>query len=942
IDAIKYIDGTEIKDVRMEGDKTVKVGVATDKQPTAVISGEKISFNDISLSVAITDTLKLLELSEGRVDVVLYDGENIIANKSLSIADATSIKFDGLKPATEYTYVIAASYDALDGSGFNTYILASKTFTTLEAVMFENVNVGQEGVSFGLIWDENYSDREIVSIELYQGETKIKDIETTANSIDELLSNNEYTVIVEYKNNGKTDNIYLTFTTVAKAKPKVSVTRSSITQTSVEFGVSFTDIDGVGEITKIELLHKNGNRTAENTAIRSFSGLLSNNTYTVKVTYTYDLNDGKGEQTSAETLELKTAAKTIPTLSITNPSKTQTSVGFGIDYRDPDAVGVINKIELVHARLGTVSADNLNVREFKNLLSNNIYTVNVTYTYNLNDGQGDHIEIKKLDIKTDAKTEPTVTINNPTKTQTSVGFGVDITDIDNICTVTSVELVHATRGTLAAENVSVREFENLLSNNIYTVKVTYTYDLNDGDGVHTKSVTLDIRTEAKLKPVIEIADLDYNIKHIEFNVTETDVDNTGGVTKVELYQGDTLARTSNSLTSALFEELLSDTEYTVKITYEYDLNDGVGKHTETVTQTVKTRYDFGVGDWEPSKGLEITNGVITGIGSCNDMVLFIDKPIESYAFCMNYDIERVYIYGEEGFDIGGDAFGECISLEEVKLAGTMPSILVNAFDGCVSLESIVIPEGVVSLSGGFTRCTALKTVVLPESLKTIDRSVFDGCRSLKSITIPSGVTSIGDYAFRGCTGLTSITIPNGVTSIGNGAFSDCIGLKEITIPNGVTSIGDSAFDYCTYLESIDIPESIISIGEYAFNHCTSLKSINIPDGVTSIGESTFDNCTSLKSIDIPKSVTSIGAFAFADCTSLESVNISEGVTTIGEGVFTKCTSLKTVTIPDGVKFMGGYVFANTNNLTVYVSAGCNTKFWNSTWMGDATVVRLEE
>ncbi|MBQ7384081.1 MAG: hypothetical protein IJV72_04745 [Clostridia bacterium] len=284
IDAIKYIDGTEIKDVRMEGDKTVKVGVATDKQPTAVISSEKIAFNDIFFSITVTDALKLIELSGGRVDAVLYEGDNIIATKSISITEGTGITFDNLKPATEYTYVIAASYDALDGSGFNTYILAAKTFTTLEALMFNNVTVGQENVSFNLLWDEKYIEREIVSISLYQGETKIKDIETTATAIDGLLCDNEYTVIVEYKNNGKTDNVYLKFTTAAKAKPTVAITRSSITQTSVEFGVSFTDTDGVGEISRIELLHRSGNKTAENTAVRSFSGVLSNNTYTVKVT----------------------------------------------------------------------------------------------------------------------------------------------------------------------------------------------------------------------------------------------------------------------------------------------------------------------------------------------------------------------------------------------------------------------------------------------------------------------------------------------------------------------------------------------------------------------------------------------------------------------------------------------------------------------------------
>ncbi|MBQ7384338.1 MAG: leucine-rich repeat protein [Clostridia bacterium] len=648
--------------------------------------------------------------------------------------------------------------------------------------------------------------------------------------------------------------------------------------------------------------------------------MLSNNTYTVKVTYTYDLNDGAGVHTEFKTLELKTAAKAIPTLSITEPTKTQTSVGFGIDYRDPDAVGVINKIELVHATQGTVAADNLNVREFKNLLSNNIYTVKVSYTYNLNDGQGDHIEIEKLDIKTEAKTEPTITINNPTKTQTSVGFGVDITDIDNICTVKSVELVHATRGTLVAENISVRKFENLLSNNIYTVKVTYTYDLNDGDGVHTKSVTLDIRTEPKLKPVIEIADLDYNIKHIEFNVTETDVDNTGGVTKVELYLGDTLVRTSDSLTGALFEELLSDTEYTVKITYEYDLNDGVGKHTETVTQTVKTRYDFGVGDWEPSKGLEITNGVITGIGSCNDTDLFIDKPIGSDAFSSRDSllaIEKLYMYGEEGSYIDGSAFDSCEFLTDIRIGGKLDYIWGWAFAQCIHLENVKI-----------------------DYVKYMDACVFDYCDSLKNVEI-GYVETIESGVFTDCKLLESIVIPEGTVSI-TGAFFGCSSLKTVVLPESLKTIGAGTFYGCSSLKSINIPEGVTTIGDEAFKNCTSLESVNIPEGVTTIGNSVFNDCSSLKNINIPEGVTTIGDEAFKNCTSLESVNIPESVTTIGDSVFYYCTALKTVTIPDGVKFMGANVFAYTNNLTVYVSAGCDTKFWKSNWVGNATVIYLND
>ena len=141
------------------------------------------------------------------------------------------------------------------------------------------------------------------------------------------------------------------------------------------------------------------------------------------------------------------------------------------------------------------------------------------------------------------------------------------------------------------------------------------------------------------------------------------------------------------------------------------------------------------------------------------------------------------------------------------------------------VKKVTVSDGVLALVGSFEGCASLEEVVLPDSLSSIGYGAFDACDSLMSVTIGDGVTTVGDYMFFDCGSLTSITIGDGVTFIGNSAFHSCSSLTSIVIPDSVTSIGEGAFYMCESLTSIVIPDSVTSIGEGAFAGCESLETV---------------------------------------------------------------------------------------------------------------------
>lgn len=114
---------------------------------------------------------------------------------------------------------------------------------------------------------------------------------------------------------------------------------------------------------------------------------------------------------------------------------------------------------------------------------------------------------------------------------------------------------------------------------------------------------------------------------------------------------------------------------------------------------------------------------------------------------------------------------------------------------------------------------------MPSTLITIGERAFEGCVRLTNVEIPEGVTDIENYAFNNCILLETISLPSTLTALGQGAFMDCIRLNAVTIPQNLTEISDNTFSGCRNLRSVILHKALDLIGASAFENCTLLDEI---------------------------------------------------------------------------------------------------------------------
>lgn len=264
--------------------------------------------------------------------------------------------------------------------------------------------------------------------------------------------------------------------------------------------------------------------------------------------------------------------------------------------------------------------------------------------------------------------------------------------------------------------------------------------------------------------------------------------------------------------------------------------------------------------------------------------------------------------------IGADAFKNQVSgrkeskVEILTLPSTLTRIEDSAFRSMMFLKDVQwvgpVRNGVIGKEV-FCSCIGLESVHIPEGVISIGERAFDTCANLKNISLPGTLTNIYYGAFTGCNGLTSIDLSHTkIRLIAEWTFARCRKLEEVSFSKKCTTLDTEAFRMCDKLKVVHIP-GLEEIGQGAFYGCASLVDIDMDSlrvTLSSAGSSNnghFQECTSLRELR-PIIAGNIPYRAFFGCTSLESFHWDpKGSFRIGRFALSDCSNLKEIHVPKG-------------------------------------------
>ena len=341
-----------------------------------------------------------------------------------------------------------------------------------------------------------------------------------------------------------------------------------------------------------------------------------------------------------------------------------------------------------------------------------------------------------------------------------------------------------------------------------------------------------------------------------------------------------------------------------------------GLENVTATQVVMTGYY----DWSTTGATNIWyklagDGTLSIMGSGNMTNQVSGDPESSwtnYQILPSHTSDVTSIVIEEGITSVSMGAFQGLSAKTVTIPGSVTKIDKIAFNGS-SLETVIMQEGVTTIEyEAFYNCASLKNATLADSITTIKKAAFSNCKVMDINGIPASLQTLGNEAFRNTKLSGAMVIPESCTAIGQLAFESCSGMTSITIGSGVTAIGQEVFSDCSSLESVILGSNVTAIGRYAFKNDSKLSSINM-ENLTTLNEYSFAQ-SGLENVTIPESITSIPAYCFYKCQNLEEIWMTS-VSSIGAQAFSDCQKMNTIYVGESMTSAGQMAFSGCSGLT---------------------------
>lgn len=171
------------------------------------------------------------------------------------------------------------------------------------------------------------------------------------------------------------------------------------------------------------------------------------------------------------------------------------------------------------------------------------------------------------------------------------------------------------------------------------------------------------------------------------------------------------------------------------------------------------------------------------------------NPFRTYVIAVNIPGEYKIIYD------GAFAFNY---LTRVTLNEGIEEIRGGAFEGCVTLKSLIMPNSVRRIGtmgpGICEGAISLEEIKYSDSLTFTDLNSCKGCISLKKVILSKNCETIYDESFYGCISLREIVFPSTVKSFYINALGGCVNLEtfycyaetcpQLTIIDGIESLKD--------------------------------------------------------------------------------------------------------------------------------------------------------